>query len=193
MKEAGGLIFPGRLIDVGKHVTFDVTLDFFRNTYKTAIGTNPSSTIQKGNTLLAEKPIVFQRPTRTQSDGSHSTYCHLHPLLSQMTDLAKDKGDIEFANEMMHKIIGGLLKRHKNSKNNENEQANDSEQIATPTNARKELSRGELLSIVNISTEFHPGIIVTTGAVDNMKEHKRAAPRGSPSNYKKDMAKNNQP
>ena len=52
-----------------------------------------------------------------------------------MTDLAKDKGDIEFANEMMHKIIGGLLKRHKNSKNNENEQANDPQEVFTQENA----------------------------------------------------------
>ena len=56
---------------------------------------------------------------RTWSGGTHSAYCHLHPLFSQMPDLAKDKGDIEFANEMMHKIIEGLLKQHKNSKNNE--------------------------------------------------------------------------
>ena len=86
---------------------------------------------------------------------------------------------------MMHKIIGGLLKRHKNSKNNENEQANDPEVLATQVNPPEELGRGESSSVVNISTEVHPGIIVTTGAVDNRKEHKRAAPRESPSNYKK--------
>ena len=119
MKEAGGLLFQGQLRDVGKHVVFDDTLNFFKNTYETTIDTNPYSTIQKGVTLLAEKSTVFRRPTRTRSGGTHSAYCHLHPLFSQMTDLAKDKGDIEFANEMMHKIIEGLLKQHKNSKNNE--------------------------------------------------------------------------
>ena len=102
-----------------------------------------------------------------------------------MTDLAKEKGDIEFSNEMVHQIIGGLLKRHKNSKNTENKQANDLEELATQANAPEEPRRGELSSIVNISTKFHLGIIVTTGAVDNRKEHIRAAPRGSPSKYKK--------
>ena len=95
-----------------------------------------------------------------------------------MTDLAKDKGDIEFSNEMMHKMIGGLLKQHKNSKNNEKEQANDSQEVLSQANDPDALRRDESLSVVNISTEVHPGIIVTTGAVDNRKEHYRADPRG---------------
>ena len=86
---------------------------------------------------------------------------------------------------MMHKIIEGLLKQHKNSKNNEKEQANDSQEVLLQANAQEALTTDESLSVVNISPEFHPGIIVTTGAVDDQKEHKRAAPRGSPSKYKK--------
>ena len=106
-----------------------------------------------------------------------------------MTDLAKDKGDIEFANEMMHKIIEGLLKQHKNSKNNEKEQANDSQEVLSQANAPEALARDESLSVVNISPEFHLGVIVTTEAVDDRKEHKRAAPRGSPSKYEKKHGK----
>ena len=102
-----------------------------------------------------------------------------------MTDLAKDKGDIEFVNEMMHKIIGGLLKRHKISKTNENEQAINCQEVLSPEMANEELHVDESVSVVSTSQDFHPGIIVTTGAVDNREEHKRAAPRRSPSNYKK--------
>ena len=121
IKQAGGFLFPGRLIDVGKHVTFDDTLEFYKNTYHTSIDTNLSSAAPKEDTPLAENLVLFKRPTKTQSGGSHSAYCHRYPLFSQLIDVAKDKGDIEFANEMMHTIIGGLLKRHENSKNNEKE------------------------------------------------------------------------
>ena len=92
-----------------------------------------------------------------------------------MTELAKDYTGIEFASKMIHETIGGLLKLNNDNKKNENKQVDPPE----------ELDRGESSSIVNLSTEIHLGTIITTGAVDNRKETKRAVPRGSPSKYKK--------
>ena len=86
---------------------------------------------------------------------------------------------------MMHKIVGGLLKRHKIIKTNENEQAINCQEVLSPEIANEELHAYESVSVLSTSRNFHPGIIVTTGAVDNREEHKRAAPRQSPSNYKK--------
>ena len=76
---------------------------------------------------------------------------------------------------MIYKTIGCLLKLNNESTKNETEQA-DAPEYAATTDAP---------SVVNRSKEVHRGVIVTTGAVDNRKEHKRADPRGSPSKCNK--------
>ena len=32
LEEAGGLMYPGRLVDFGKHLRFDNALEFYKNT-----------------------------------------------------------------------------------------------------------------------------------------------------------------
>ena len=84
LEDAGGLLYRGRLIDVGKHVTYDNTLEFYKNTYRTSVDRNPSSTVPNGDTPPGEKGFVFLRPTRTQ----------------------KDQAGVVLAREMIYKTIG---------------------------------------------------------------------------------------
>ena len=113
---AGGLLYTGRLIDVGKYVTFDNVLEFYKNTYRTSIDTNPSSTVLNGDTHHGEKGVLFQRPIRPRSGDSHSNYCTLHPLFPQIMDLVKDQAILALASKMIYKTIGYLAKLSNKSK-----------------------------------------------------------------------------
>ena len=56
---------------------------------------------------------------------------------------------------------------------------------AEGVNVPPALALPESALVIKRSTGVDLGVVVTTGVVDNRKEHKRAIPRGSPSKYKK--------
>ena len=86
LEESGGLLYPGRLIDFCKHVTFEHALDFYKNTNGTSIATNTCTCLTNAAKLPGEKVVVFRRPTRTENGGSNSHYVTLHPLFSRAAD-----------------------------------------------------------------------------------------------------------
>ena len=126
------MLYHRRLIDVGKHVTFDNALEFYKNIDGTSIDINPRSSLTNAATLPGEKAVVFGRPTRTQSGGSNSNYATLHPLFAQMTDQIKNKAGLDVVNEMMYKALGVLFKLNNESKNDNKEGVDIPPQSALP-------------------------------------------------------------
>ena len=78
-------------------------------------------------------------------------------------------------NDMLYKTLGCLFKMNNKIKKDKTEGEEAPGYAAIP----------ESSSVVNSSTAVELCVVVTTRAVDNKKEHKHAAPRGSPSKFRK--------
>ena len=157
MEQSGGLLYPGRLRDFCKHLTFDHALDFYKNTYGTSIGTTTRSCLANSAKLPGEKAVVFRRPTRTDSGGSNSHYVTLHSLFSQVVDQIKDKDGKYFVFRLLYEGLGRLLEMDNKSKDNKTKGEQTPRYAPIPDSS----------SVVISSTGVEMGVVVITGSVDN--------------------------
>ena len=64
-------------------------------------------------------------------------------------DISTAKGDLEFANEGLYKLIGGVLERYGKRKHNENEEENAPKELDKPVNTQMEQFCGDLSLVAN--------------------------------------------
>ena len=175
LEACGGLLYEGLLSEFCTNNKFEDDLEFFKSSYGTSIDTNPRSSdtnVAKGQ---RDKATVFRSATATKRGGSNSHYVTLHPLFAQVAEQIKDHEGHDLLSKLLYEGLKGVIEINNRSKKTTTDKGETALVKVVPVQP----------TLFHVSTDHKVGVVVTTGAVDTKKEHKRAAPGGSPSSFKR--------
>ena len=180
IQNSGGLLFEPVFGDVGKNIELTKNMPIFDNTADNVFDVNPRSKAIERNEQVLQKSIGNIGPLRTKVCGPHSGYSTMHPLFAHVMEQCKQQINFEAVKDRLHSVLGVILKQN-NDPNFDEDKQKDEQPLESQPNLFCEHDSG----VRSISKELTPGSIFTTPALDTRHEHKRHAPRGSPSRNKR--------